>query len=131
MLGLNLFLGRSEKMEAKLRESDLDLQNMQAVLAESERTLEEKTAESDARQAEIRDLDGKISGANDARMTGMEAVHRAENAAREVQERRDRRGEDRARITEELTEAEERIAELDALAASSLHVSYSRRALRA
>ena len=119
VLDLNLFLVRSEKMEAKLREADLDLQNMQAVLAESERTLEEKTAESDARQAEIRDLDGKISGANDARMTGMEAVHRAENAAREVQERRDRRGEDRIRITEELTEAEERIAELDALAAES------------
>ena len=119
VLDLNLFLVRSEKMEAKLREADLDLQNMQAVLAESERTLQEKTAESDVRQAEIRDLDGKISAAGDARMAGMEAVHRAENAAREVQERRDRRAEDRTRITEELKEAEERIAELDALASES------------
>ena len=119
VLDLNLFLVRSEKMEAKLREADLDLQNMQAVLAESGRALQEKTAESDARQAEIRDLDGKISAAGDARMAGMEAVHRAENAAREVQERRDRREEDRARITEELKEADGRIAELDALASES------------
>ncbi len=119
VLDLNLFLVRSDKMEAKLREADLDLQNMQAVLAESERTLQEKTAESDARQAEIRDLDGKISAANEARMEGMEAVHRAENAAREVLERRERRQEDRARITEELNEADGRIAELDALAAES------------
>ena len=119
VLDLNLFLVRSDRMEAKLRENDLDLQNMQAVLAESERTLQAKTEESDARQAEIRDLDGKITLAHTAQMEGMEAVHRAENAAREVQERRDRRQEDRARVAEELKEADERIAELDALAAES------------
>ena len=119
VLDLNLFLVRSDKMEAKLRENDLDLQNMQAVLAENEHTLQAKTEESDARQAEIRDLDGKITLAHTAQMEGMEAVHRAENAAREVQERRDRRKEDSARIAEERKEAEERIAELDALAAES------------
>ena len=119
VLDLNLFLIRSDKMEAKLREADLDLQGMKAVLADNERTLQEKTAESDARQAEIRGLDEKISLAHTAQMEGMEAVHRAENAAREVQERRDRRHEDRIRVTEELKDAEEHIAELDALAAES------------
>ncbi len=119
VLDLNLFLVRSDKMEAKLRETDLDLQGMQAVLSESERTLQEKTAESDARQTEIRGLDEKISQAHTAQMEGMEAVHRAENAAREVQERRERRQEDRIRVAGELKDAEERIAELDALAAES------------
>ncbi|MCR5566972.1 MAG: chromosome segregation protein SMC [Clostridiales bacterium] len=119
VLDLNLFLVRSDKMEAKLREADLDLQNMQMVLDQGEKTLKEKTEESDARQAEIRDLDEKITLAHAAQMEGMEAVHRAENAAREVQERRDRRQEDRERISAELNEAEERIAELDALAAQS------------
>ena len=126
VLDLNLFLVRSDRMEAKLREADLDLQNMQTVLAESERTLQEKTAESDARQGEIRDLDEKITLAHTAQMEGMETVHRAENTAREVQERRERRREDRARVTEELKEAEERIAELDALAAESGDGSDSR-----
>ena len=117
VLDLNLFLVRSDRMEAKLRENDLELQNMQAVLAESERTLQEKTGERDARQAEIRDLDEKITAAHTAQMEGMESVHRAETAAREIQERRDRRLEDRERIAGELKEADERIAELDDLAA--------------
>ena len=119
VLDLNLFLVRSDRMEAKLRESDHDLQNIQAVLTQNEENLKTRTEERDIRQAEIQDLDEKIASAHTALMEGMEAVHRAENAAREVQERRDRRGEDRIRITEELTEAEERIAELDALAAES------------
>ena len=119
VLDLNLFLVRSDKMETKLRENDLELQNMQTVLAESERTLQEKTGESDARQTEIRELDEKITAAHNARMEGMEAVHQAETAAREIQERRDRRREDRERIAGELKEAEERIAELDALAAQT------------
>ncbi len=119
VLDLNLFLVRSEKMEAKLRENDLDLQNMQTVMAESERALQEKTSESDVRQAEIRDLDGKITVAHTAQMDGMETVHLAENAVREVQERRGRRQEDCLRVAEEMKDTEERIAELDTLVAES------------
>ena len=119
VLDLNLFLVRSDKMETKLRENDLELQNMRTVLAESERTLQEKTGESDARQTDIRELDEKITAAHTAQMEGMEAVHQAETAAREIQERRDRRREDRERIAGELKETEERITELDALAAQS------------
>ena len=119
ILDLNLFLVRSEKMEAKLREADADIQNMQAVLAQTEAALQEKTGERDARQEEIRDLDGKIAAAHTALMEGMEKVHQAETAVREVEERRTRRMEDRERITEETRAAEERIAELDALAAES------------
>ncbi len=119
VLDLNLFLVRSDKMETKLRESDLDLQNIRTVLAQTEETLREKSEERDARQSEIRDLDEKITAAHTALMEGMETVHRAETAAREVEERRRRRQEDRERIAEETKAAEERIAELDALAAES------------
>ena len=126
VLDLNLFLVRSDKMEAKLRESDHDLQNIQTVLAQTEQTLQEKSEERDARQAEIRDLDEKIAAAHTALMEGMEAVHRAENAAHEVEERRRRRQEDRVRLTDETKAAEERIAELDALAAESGDGSDSR-----
>ena len=128
VLDMNLFLVRSDRMEAKLREADLDLQNVRAVMERTEQTLQEKTEERDARQAEIGDLDGKISSARTALMEGMEAVHRAENAAREVEERRRRRQEDRERITEELRSADERIAELDTLAAETGGGSDSRSA---
>jgi len=119
VLDLNLFLVRSDRMENRLREADLDLQTMQAVLSQHEETLREKTELRDARQAEIQELDGKITAAHSALMEGMETVHRAETAAREVQERRERRQEDRQRIAGEMQAADERIAELDALAAES------------
>ena len=128
VLDLNLFLVRSDKMEAKLRESDHDLQNMQAVLTQNEENLKARTEERDIRQAEIQDLDEKIASAHNALMEGMETVHRAENASREVEERRNRRQEDRQRIGEELKDAEERIAELDAMASESSGGSETRSA---
>ena len=126
VLDLNLFLVRSDRMSAKLREADCDLQNIQSVLTQTEAFLQEKTGERDARQAEIQELDGKITAAHASLMEGMETVHRAETVAREIAERRERRREDRERITEELKTAEERIAELDALAAESGSGSESR-----
>ena len=128
VLDLNLFLVRSDKMEAKLRDADADLQNMQNVLAQAEDALREKTEQRDARQAEIQELDGKVTAAHAAQMEGMEAVHRVENAVREISERRERRREDRERITEEMQAADERIAELDALASESGDGSESRSA---
>ena len=119
VLDLNLFLVRSDKMEAKLRESDADLQGIRAVLTQTEDTIREKTEQRDARQAEIADLEEKITAAHTALMEGMEELHRAENAVREIEDRRGRRGEDRLRITEEFKAAEERMAELDAMAADS------------
>ena len=119
VLDLNLFLVRSDRMEARLREADHDLQAVRSILQQTEDTIREKTEQRDARQAEIQALEEKISAAHTALMEGMEAVHRAENAAREVAERRERRKEDTARISEELQSTGERIAELDALAASS------------
>ena len=47
---------------------------VQAVLEQTEITLHEKSEERDARQAEIAELDGKISEAHAAMLSGMEAV---------------------------------------------------------
>ena len=119
ILDLNLFLVRSEKMEAKLREADSDLQAMQAVMTRTEETLREKTEERDQRQGEIQELEEKITAAHGAQMEGMEEMHRLENAAREVAERRERRSEDRERIGEESRQTAERLREMDAMAAES------------
>ena len=117
VLDLNLFLVRSDRMDAKLREADADLQTLNAILERTEETIREKSDLRDARQAEIQDLEEKITAAHAAVMEGMETLYRAENAAREVEERRSRRAEDRVRIAGESREAEQRMAELDALVA--------------
>ena len=119
VLDLNLFLVRSEKMEAKLREADADLQTLQLILQQTEETIRDKTEQGDARQKEIAELDEKINAAHASLMEGMESLHRLESTAQEVEARKARREEDRARIKEEIQNADERLNELDQLAAES------------
>ncbi len=118
-LELNLFLIRSDKMEAKLRELDSGLLNMQAVLDQAELTLQQKTAQRDELQGGIAALDEKISAAHAALREGMEAVHRAQDAARAVAERQERRKENRDRIRAEIEEAARRLGELEQLVTGS------------
>ena len=118
-LDMNLFLVRSDKMEAKLRDYDQDLQGLKAVLEQTEITLQEKAQERDRKQAEIAELDGKISEAHAAMLAGMEAVHAAGDALHAAEERKRSRQENRERIEEELRQNEERLAELGRMAAES------------
>ncbi len=115
VLDLNLFLVRSDRMEAKIQEADRNLQGIRAALDQTEIALHEKTEQRDARQAEITRLDAEISEAHAELMAGMEAVHQAQDAVRSVEERRRSRRENRDRILEEIREADERMAELERL----------------
>ena len=121
VLDLNLFLIRSDKMEARLRELDSSLQAMEAVLEQTEMTLQEKTGCRDTLQREIAALEEKITAAHASLIEGMEAVHRAENEARTVTERRERRRENRDRIAAELEEGGRRLAELEQLLREGNH----------
>ena len=118
-LDLNLFLVRSDRMEAKLRDYDQDIQSVQAVLEQTEITLQEKAEERDTRQAEITELDGKISEAHAAMLAGMEAVHKAGDALHSVEERKRSRQENRERIQREMQLGAERLEELDRMAEDS------------
>ena len=69
VLDLNLFLVRSDRMEARLLEADQNLQGIRAALDQTEIALHEKTEQRDARQAEIDELDGKITEASIRRRT--------------------------------------------------------------
>ncbi len=125
-LDLNLFLVRSDRMEAKLRDYDGDIQSIKAVLDQTEQALQDKARERDARQAEIAELDGKISEAHAAMLAGMEAVHTAGDALRAVEERKRGRGENRERIRGEILREGERLEELARLAEESGSGSESR-----
>ena len=118
-LDLNLFLIRSDRMEAKLRDLDSELQSMRAVLEQADQTLQEKAEKRDALQGEIAALEEKISDAHQAAMDGMEALHQARDAARAVEDRRARRAENRERTQAETAAAEQRLAELERLFAES------------
>ena len=119
VLDLNLFLVRSDKMEAKLRETDQEIQRYRAVLADTDQAIQEKTQQRDARQAEIDDLEQKITAAHAAQMEGMEAVHEAQEAVRALEDRRRNRQENRARLEEDQQAAAARMRELEALFAAS------------
>ncbi len=118
-LDMNLFLARSDKMEAKLREYDADLQGIRAALDQTEYTLQEKAAQRDARQAEIAELDGKISEAHAAMLAGMEKVHEAGDAVRVAEDRKRSRQENRERVRAEILSGAERLEELERLAEES------------
>ncbi len=118
-LDLNLFLARSDRMQAKLQDTDLELQNLQAVLKQAEITLQEKTAQRDARQAETAELEEKLRFTRDALMKGLEEVHAAQDALRGAEERRRNRQENRERLEEERKAGLQRMEELERLAAES------------
>ncbi len=118
-LDMNLFLVRSDRMEAKLRDYDQEIQSIRAVLEQTEATLQEKGEERDRRQNEITELDGKISEAHAALLSGMEAVHQAGDALHTVEERKRTRQENRERIRQEIAQHEERLAELARLSEES------------
>ena len=69
--------------------------------------------------AEIAALDEKISEAHGALLGGVERVHAAQDALHTVAERQRNRQENRERIRQELAEGEERLEELNRLAAES------------
>ncbi len=118
-LDLNLFLVRSDRMESRLREYDQELQGIRAVLEETEARLQEKAEQRDRRQAEITELDEKISGAHAALLAGMEEVHSAGDALRALEERKRSRQEQRERIREEIRAGGERLEEMNRLAEES------------
>ena len=125
-LDLNLFLVRSDRMEAKLKDLDSELQAMGAILAQAEAALEEKAGRRDALQGEISDLEEKISEAHQTVMAGMEALHQAQDAVRRQEDRQARRQETRQRTEQEMAEAARRLEELEQLFAETVSGSESR-----
>ncbi len=128
-LDLNLFLVRSDRMEARLKELDSELQSMGAVLAQAEAALQEKTERRDALQGDIATLEEKISAAHQTVVAGLEALHQAQDALRENEDRRSRRRENRERLETENGEAARRLEELDRLFAENESGSEAREGL--
>ena len=115
ILDLNLFLVRSDRAKERLAELDTELMNLHAVLDSTTMALQDKTRQRDEQQADIEQLEEKITGARNGLLACAEAVHEAQNALSALEGRQEVRQENRSRITEEQQDAAQRLTELDAL----------------
>jgi len=113
VLDLNLFLVRSDKAKERLAELDTELMNLRAVVEGTQAALQDKTTQRDQRQADIAQLEEKITGARNGLMACAEAVHEAQATLSALKSRRETRQENRARLTQEQEEAACRLRELE------------------
>ncbi len=113
VLDLNLFLVRSDKAKERLAELDTELMNLRAVVEGTQAALQDKTTQRDQRQADIAQLEEKITGARNGLMACAEAVHEAQATLSALESRRETRQENRTRLTQEQEEAARRLRELE------------------
>ena len=115
ILDLNLFLVRSDRAKERLAELDGELMNLRTVLSDTEEALALKTEKRDEYQAEIAQLEEKITSARSALMACAEQVHEAQSTLSALNSRRETRRENRERTEEENQECQHRLDELEAL----------------
>ena len=115
ILDLNLFLVRSDRAKERLAELDGELMNLRTVLSDTEESLALKTEKRDEYQAEIAQLEEKITGARSALMACAEQVHEAQNTLSALNSRRETRRENKERTEEENRESQRRLDELEVL----------------
>ena len=89
--------------------------NLRTVLSDTEEALALKTEKRDEYQAEIAQLEEKITGARSALMACAEQVHEAQSTLSALHSRRETRRENRERTEDENRESQRRLDELEAL----------------
>ena len=119
VLDMNLFLVRSDKAQERLAELDAELMNIRTVLQDTETALAEKTSRRDTIQSDIAQLEEKLTGAHDALLACTEQVHEAQNTLTALTAAREARQENRERMTQEQSEGEDHLIELQKLLSKS------------
>ena len=124
-LDMNLFLIRSDRARQRLAELDSELMTLATILQDCENAIADKTAQRDATQEDIAELDARISAARAELMQCAERVHECQEQLSALRSRQETRQENRARITAEQEDAQARLQELEAsFGASQEEVSY-------
>ena len=113
ILDMNLFLVRSDRANERLAELDQELMNLNLVLRDCEAALADKATQRDAAQADIEQLEEKITGAREGLMRCAEAVHESQAALTALASRRETRQENRQRVLDEQSDAEKRLLILE------------------
>ena len=113
VLDLNLFLIRTERAEARLKELSAELEGLQAALEAGEAALTEKGLQRDACQEQIAALDARIRSARDELMKTADRLHQCKQDRALIASRREHRAEDRERLDEEAKEDADRLRLLE------------------
>ncbi len=125
LLDMNLFLIRSDRARQRLAELDSELMTLATILADCEAAVADKTAQRDATQEYIAELDAKISAARAELMECAERVHACQEQLSALRSRQETRRENRDRITAEQADAASRLQELESsFGASQEEVCY-------
>ncbi len=125
LLDMNLFLIRSDRARQRLAELDSELMTLGTILADCEAAVADKTAQRDATQEYIAELDAKISAARAELMECAERVHACQEQLSALRSRQETRRENRDRITAEQADAALRLQELESsFGASQEEVRY-------
>ena len=109
VLDLNLFLLRTDRAEARLKELEEELGGLREALENGEAILTEKGLQRDACQEKLAALDGRIRDARDALMQTAERLHQCQQDRALIASRREHRAEDRQRLDEEAKEDADRL----------------------
>ena len=109
VLDLNLFLLRTDRAEARLKELEEELGGLREALENGEAILTEKGLQRDACQEKIAALDGRIRDARDALMQTAERLHQCQQDRALIASRREHRAEDRQRLDDEAKEDTDRL----------------------
>lgn len=112
-LDMNLFLIRTDRARQRLAELESELLTLATILSDCEAAIQDKTAQRDATQEDIAELDAKISAARAELMACAERVHESQEQVTALRSRQETRRENRARITAELEDAQARLQELE------------------
>ena len=112
-LELNLFLIRSDRYEARLKELEATLDALRESLETGEAALTEQGLRRDACQEEIDALDARIAACRDALMRTAERLHEKQRERDVITARQERRADDRTRLGEEEAEDVRRLALLE------------------
>ncbi len=112
-LDLNLFLIRSDRFEARLKELETELEQLAASLESAEASIAEHGLRRDDCQAKISALDERIRAGRDALMQTAERLHEKQQARAVITARQEHRAADRERLLQEAREDEQRLNALD------------------
>ena len=112
-LDMNLFLIRTDRARQRLAELESELLTLATILSDCEAVIQDKTAQRDATQEDIAELDAKISAARAELMACAERVHESQEQVTALRSRQETRRENRARITAEQEDAQARLQELE------------------
>ena len=112
-LDMNLFLIRTDRARQRLAELESELLTLATILSDCEAAIQDKTAQRDATQEDIAELDANISAARAELMACAGRVHESQEQVTALRSRQETRRENRARITAEQEDAQARLQELE------------------